>query len=220
MNVPAIGQRIRITSTRATGLLKPGDVVTVGETFFTPGVPEIWITTGSRKQGQDGERFGWVTWEPVDEEEVVTLLRAAGVYNDAEPLVCSVKRLLDERASERKRAERHQTAEAAACIQVRDHIKRIARLESEILRLSTPPGSPIGWNGKEGPQRHPNPLPEVAAPDPDRSRIGRQRRELRRLNQRLRFLALQLDRQEHVTESVLQDLLATRAALRIAQVSK
>jgi len=154
-------------------------------------------------------------WEPVD--DAVEVLKAAKCYNDSEPLAESIKRLAAERDTERARAE----SARLGSLELR---KKISSLESEVFRLTAPKGAAIAYtpNGPKtcGQSFSAPPPPPASVPDPTRARCGRQRRELRRLNQSQLLLKLQLERQETVCESLMRELLNARDALRVAELKK
>lgn len=155
-------------------------------------------------------------WEPVG--AIVEVLKAAKCFSDSEPTWKSVQRIVGERDTERSYAEKLRKQITAASEREVELNKRIKRLESEILRIQAPAGASYGHNGDRPiPSFKPLPLPEVDTEEPLRARCGRQRRELRRLNQRQRLAALQLEKQEHTTEALVVELLATRSALRVAE---
>src|SRR5690242_16033262 len=77
--------------------------------------------------------------------QLVNVLRASGSFNDAEPLHFSVQRLVDERNSERSRANKLRQELNDAGVNAEAALARIRRLEQEVTRLSLPLGSPVGW---------------------------------------------------------------------------
>lgn len=121
--------------------------------------------------------------------------------------------------------------EALKTITERD--KRIRQLEHEITRLSSPPGTAFAYT-HEGfkpcsdrvnvcPHAAPGPPPPEPPPSPEeslRARCTRQRRELRRLNQSQRALALAFENQQHTTSALVRELLDTRAALIVEKALK
>jgi len=155
----------------------------------------------------------------IEYAQLLNVLRESGSFNDAEPLYASVRRLVDERDSERARANRLRTELSKSGEATEAAIERIRRLEQEIIRLSTPPGSAVGYSPRVNlpPLRPPAPppaQPPALAPD-DRSRMGRQRRELRRLNAIQRSLRLEAERSQRLFEDAARELLDARRLLAL-----
>lgn len=211
---------MRITATAfITKNLKVGDLLKVAQDELSPpgNVDGFMWLQGNNHTEPDGQ-CGWVKWEPVV-DEIASALIKANCYNDGEPLRFSIDRLVGERDTEREYSKKLRAMLTAASEREVELNKRIKRLESELLRVQAPVGTSFGFkDGKTVPQgwKQP-PLPELPEEEPLRARCGRQRRELRRLNQSQRLLKLQLDKQERTTEDVLKELLDTRAALRVSQ---
>lgn len=154
--------------------------------------------------------------------QLITVLRKSGSYNDAEPVYCSVQRLADERDTERSRGLKMKQTVGELSETVQCQAERIRALENEIRRLSTPPGNPVGWS----PPRATAHL--FAAPPPpmkpetteDRSRMGRQRRELRRLNAAQRVLRMEVDLATRKLEETVEHCIHLRRQVRLLDLSK
>ncbi len=244
MQNPEAGTVIRVTAVMHQNLctgLTVGTILRVGKDDRCPAPMDgyVWV------ESQDvplGRQSGWVKWEPVvvlSAEEcaeigkVVGVLRDARVYCDSEPLSRSVERLRDERDTDRSMrvAERHINKTT-----ITDYQKRIDRLESEVLRLSTPPGSSFGIECKDGKLKavsgqtvslpagnwtiewvEPPATPEPTNTDHLHARVGRQRRELRRLNQNLRLAHAELKLAQRLNEELSGHGLEQNKKIRVLE---
>ena len=148
-----------------------------------------------------------------DYRNVISVLNEARVYNDSEPVAEAVKRLAGERDSERARYH-------AVAVQLLEEKKRGAQLEREILRLSAAPGASFVWRGTDKPPL-PSEVRSVGEPevadDQARLRLSRQRRELRRLNEKQRLFKLENEHLTRHVEDLTAALLGERRARRIAE---
>lgn len=202
---PKAGQLIRITAVKdkISTNIRVGTVMIVGDDDRPPEHrdPDGYHWIQSPDYPNTGCSAGWVKWEAVEfvaaEERAaeIAALKTAMVYHDGEPLSSAIVRLVGERDSERRRSRGWPE-------KLHDASKQIKQLESEVLRLSSPPGSSFQWDGVQGKPLLAGPgwvrwesVP-AAAPVPDESKLharcGRQRRELRRLNQNNRLMRAEL----------------------------
>lgn len=154
---------------------------------------------------------------PTEYLALLRVIRESGCYREDEPAHASVRRLMDERNLELQRAQRLKRELADAGVAAEAASDRIRRLEQEVLRLSTPRGAPVGWKPGMGVGVE---VPPLASPPEDRSRVGRQRRELRRLNASQRLLRLEADRSQRLFEDAASALIETRKALRLAEARR
>lgn len=164
-----------------------------------------------------------VKMNSLEHAQLLSVLRMSGSYNDAEPEYCSVRRLMDERNTERATAARRLEQVRELSVLTTSQAERIRQLETEIKRLSLAPGSPVGWKPPEArPAVPPAPPPYMVTDEPeiDRSRLGRQRRELRRLNAAQRANRNELTLVTRSLEDAATEILRLRHALRIAEAVK
>jgi hypothetical protein len=293
---PKAGQLIRVTAVRphTATRLSVGMIMIVGEDDHPPSFkdPDGYEWVQSTDHPSDSSASGWVKWEAVKliaESEYTAIgdaLKAAGA-SEGGRIVDAITRLAGERDDARCKATAYQNdlslerkyRETAK----NELLQRIARLEAEITRLSSPPGTSFGYaNGKPVPSQVKEiPLPAigswikitqtsshalkvgeviqvgackremapydqvwvstgktipaktgerygwvqweewtapVAAQTPaDRSLIGRQRRELRRLNQSQRLMKLELDAAQRINEDMGAHCIDLTRRLRILE---
>ncbi len=207
------GHVIRVTAVKpqlSTGITV-GQLLTVAEDPRQP----VSMYDGHTWIESDGGAKGWVKYE------LVEVFRSADVYQLRESLRAHMNESLVEAAARlRKNIEFSQNR----TIELSD---RIGVLESEVLRLSTPPGSSFVMrpDGKPGlgvspysdqtvvhPQK-----PAESQKDELHARAGRQRREIRRLNQSQRMMKLEVTVLRRTNEDLVGKLLEQNKYIRLLE---
>lgn len=222
---PTVGSWIRVTEVIGGGSinLNAGDIIrvaSVSSAFDQFPIPSVaWVVAES---DSNEPRFGLVKWEPVDNIPACwDALKTAGHDNRRESLDTNIRNLIGALETERIRVR-------ARLAELHQANARIAALEKELLRVQAPPGTPFVWTS-DGPKPQGwtcPPLPTQPEPEKEepqtqednlRARCGRQRRELRRINQRHRLVILERDNAARALDDALEALVNERRSRRLAE---